>query len=563
MHATNLVVVGTDDPAFATMTDTPVSARTALQLGFAYAFAGRFEAGLRLPFYSQSGSDPQFSGLTPAQGTAFGDVVLHGKAALMSTASMGVAASLDVSAPTATDGQFAGVDGPSGHVHGIAGWHGNRLAFNGNLGLLLRGAGELGNISQGNAVTWGVGASYRALPAAWVIAESVGQVGMGSASPSGVRNLEGLLGVRYEVGSAIGVSVGVGRGVLNGVGSPDLRGFVLIDVSPRARKAEPLVTRPPPPPRDTRDDDGDGVVNADDACPMDAEDVDDFQDDDGCPDLDNDGDGIADIDDACPDEPGDADHGGCPVAKAGGDRDGDGIPDAYDKCPDQPEDRDGYQDEDGCPDPDNDGDGIADVRDLCPNEPEDFDGFQDEDGCPDPDNDGDRIPDKVDKCPNEPETYNGYQDDDGCPDKGRVIVTSDSVKILDKIHFDTDSARIQERSDPILDAVAATLIGNPGLLKIEVQGHADERGSDRHNLDLTRRRAEAVVEALVRRGVARDRLRSAGYGERCPVDPSHTAAAWEKNRRVEFKILETEDGPTGVEVTCKAARGLVPKDDRP
>ena len=398
-----------------------------------------------------------------------------------------------------------------------------------------------------DAITFGVGASFRVAPVLDLIAELYGAQIARDIGTRGALSMEALGGFKVFVHDKSYLMFGAGAGIpVGGLQSADIRGTLAFVFEPGSG-----------------DRDGDGIADAYDKCPDQPEDRDGFQDSDGCPDLDNDGDGIADIDDACPDEPGDADHGGCPVAKAGGDRDGDGIADAYDKCPDQPEDRDGYQDEDGCPDPDNDGDGIADVRDLCPNEPEDFDGFQDEDGCPDPDNDGDRIPDKVDKCPNEPETYNGYQDDDGCPDKGRVIVTSDSVKILDKIHFDTDSARIQERSDPILDAVAATLIGNPGLLKIEVQGHADERGSDRHNLDLTRRRAEAVVEALVRRGVARDRLRSAGYGERCPVDPSHTAAAWEKNRRVEFKILETEDGPTGVEVTCKAARGLVPKDDRP
>jgi hypothetical protein len=55
-------------------------------------------------------------------------------------------------------------------------------------------------------------------------------------------------------------------------------------------------------------------------------------------------------------------------------------------------------------------------------------------------------------------------------------------------------------------------------------------------------------------------MRSAGYGERCPVDQGHNAAAWEKNRRVEFKIIRTEEGPTGVEVACPAGQALVPKD---
>src|SRR5690606_14060681 len=93
--------------------------------------------------------------------------------------------------------------------------------------------------------------------------------------------------------------------------------------------------------------------------------------------------------------------------------------------------------------------------------------------------------------------------------------------ILEKIYFATDSAEILRRSYPIIDAVAATLAGNPQITLIEVQGHADERGQDEYNLSLTRDRAASVVEALVQRGVARDRLRSAGYGETCPVNPAH------------------------------------------
>ncbi|MFW5926287.1 MAG: OmpA family protein, partial [Myxococcota bacterium] len=287
-----------------------------------------------------------------------------------------------------------------------------------------------------------------------------------------------------------------------------------------------------------------------------------FEDDDGCPDPDNDGDGILDEDDDCPDVPEDfdgfEDDDGCPEGGSEGDRDGDGILDEDDECPDEPEDKDGFEDEDGCPDPDNDGDGILDVDDMCPDEAEDMDGFEDEDGCPDPDNDNDRILDEDDACPNEPETYNGFEDEDGCPDEGSVVIEDNELVILQKIFFRTDSAEILSRSHSILDAVAATLTGNPQIKLLEVQGHADERGPDDYNLRLTRDRAASVVQALVERGVERERLRSAGYGELCPVEDRSTQAAWEKNRRVEFKIIETEDGPTGEDVTCPAARHLVP-----
>src|SRR5690606_33663200 len=201
-----------------------------------------------------------------------------------------------------------------------------------------------------------------------------------------------------------------------------------------------------------------------------------------------------------------------------------------------------------------------DKDDQCPLDPEDFDGFEDEDGCPEPDNDRDQIPDSRDQCPNEPETYNGTDDEDGCPDKGRVIIEGDDLVILDKIQFATGSAEILPESKPILDAVAATLKGHPEFRVVEVAGHADERSSDQYNLRLTRARAASVVQALKARGIAPGRLVSQGYGEYCPLDEAHTPAAWDKNRRVEFKVVKTEDGGTGVSRGCERARarGVIP-----
>jgi len=307
------------------------------------------------------------------------------------------------------------------------------------------------------------------------------------------------------------------------------------------------------------DRDRDGIKDDVDQCPDDPEDFDDYEDSDGCPDPDNDRDGILDVEDDCPmipeDRDGDEDEDGCPEGEQG-DRDGDTILDVNDRCPDDPEDRDGYQDTDGCPDPDNDGDTIKDVDDLCPNDPEDRDGFNDIDGCPDVDNDQDRILDVDDDCPNEPETYNGTEDDDGCPDQGRVLVTGTDVVIMDKIYFQTDSAVILPVSYDILNQVAATLNSNRQITLIDVQGHADERNTDEYNIRLTQDRANAVVEYLVRQGVAPDRLLATGYGERCPIDPGHNDRAWEKNRRVEFKILATDAGLTGVERSCPAGAEL-------
>jgi len=232
-----------------------------------------------------------------------------------------------------------------------------------------------------------------------------------------------------------------------------------------------------------------------------------------------------------------------------GDRDGDGILDPDDDCPDAPEDMDGFEDEDGCPDVDNDEDGIIDQDDRCPLEPEDRDRWEDADGCPDPDNDADKILDEADECPNDPENYNDHQDEDGCPDgdKVTVVVKREKIEIMDKVHFEHDSDRILERSFELLDGVAKVLVEHQEIEQISVEGHTDSSGSDKYNLDLSRRRAASVKRYLIKGGVEAARLRSAGFGERKPIDTNQTAAGRASNRRVEFRIVGAEGVEGGAE----------------
>ncbi|MGE0547695.1 MAG: OmpA family protein [Kofleriaceae bacterium] len=227
------------------------------------------------------------------------------------------------------------------------------------------------------------------------------------------------------------------------------------------------------------------------------------------------------------------------------DRDGDTITDELDRCPDDPEDFDQFEDGDGCPDLDNDGDKLLDVDDLCPNDPEDHDGFEDEDGCPDADNDRDGIADTLDGCPDVKENYNNVDDHDGCPDRGVLLETETSLDPLRPINFEYNKAVIKPESYYILDAVIAMLQGNPDILRLEVAGHTDERGDDAYNLELSKRRAAAVMEYLTTHGSKRDptpidprRLESWGYGETRPIDRSRGPKAWANNRRVEFLILK-------------------------
>ncbi|MED6311735.1 MAG: OmpA family protein, partial [Pseudomonadota bacterium] len=285
------------------------------------------------------------------------------------------------------------------------------------------------------------------------------------------------------------------------------------------------------------DTDKDGIKNADDQCPSDPEDKDNFEDSDGCPDKDNDKDGILDTDDRCPNEPEDKDgvkdDDGCPDL----DRDGDGIEDEKDKCPTEPEDKDGFEDNDGCPDLDNDGDGIPDKGDKCPLKPEDKDGFEDNDGCPDTDNDGDGIVDAKDKCPDQAENINQIEDEDGCPEQA-VIVTRQKIEIKQKVFFETDKAVIRSVSFDLLDQVAATLKEFSNITRVEIQGHTDNRGSAEYNQDLSERRADAVRAYLIDKGdIEPDRLVTRGFGSSQPIEGDTEEASWEKSRRVEFVIL--------------------------
>jgi peptidoglycan-associated lipoprotein len=108
---------------------------------------------------------------------------------------------------------------------------------------------------------------------------------------------------------------------------------------------------------------------------------------------------------------------------------------------------------------------------------------------------------------------------------------------LDNIYFDFDSSDISEASRATLKKSHALLTKNSGV-KVQVEGHCDERGSDEYNLALGDRRAKAAMNYLVTLGVKPARLSAISYGKEKPVDPGHTEEAWAKNRRAEFVIVK-------------------------
>ena len=223
-----------------------------------------------------------------------------------------------------------------------------------------------------------------------------------------------------------------------------------------------------------------------------------------------------------------------------GDRDGDGIPDDIDACPDEPEDHLGNDPSDGCPIPkDRDGDGIPDIADKCPDKPEDKDGIDDEDGCPEDDQDNDGIPDAQDACPKVPGKPNPDPKKNGCP---LVTIDDNKIRILDQIQFAFGSATILPDSFPTMQAVASVLTQYPGIHKMVIEGHTDNRGAAALNKKLSQDRADSVMRWLTQHNIAKERLEAHGYGLEKPIADNNTDEGRKINRRVEFKITQ-EDKP--------------------
>jgi peptidoglycan-associated lipoprotein len=108
---------------------------------------------------------------------------------------------------------------------------------------------------------------------------------------------------------------------------------------------------------------------------------------------------------------------------------------------------------------------------------------------------------------------------------------------LKMIHFDYDRYFIRDDAKPVLDANSAFLNRFPNV-KILIEGHCDERGTEEYNLALGEKRAKSTFDYLVSLGVSQQRLRVISYGKSQPLDNGHNEMAWQKNRRAQFLIIE-------------------------
>jgi outer membrane protein OmpA-like peptidoglycan-associated protein len=231
---------------------------------------------------------------------------------------------------------------------------------------------------------------------------------------------------------------------------------------------------------------------------------------------DRDHDGVADSVDACPDVAGLSAYGGCP------DTDHDGIPDNLDKCPTAI----GLAKYNGCPIPDTDGDGINDEEDSCPT----VAGLLKYHGCPIPDTDGDGVNDEEDSCINEP----GIPELHGCPPVKEEV--KEAVDLAAKnIFFKLGSVQLLPISFSALDEIVKVLKENPDLL-LDIEGHSDNVGSALVNKSISAKRAAAIFDYLVRKGIDPNRLLTIGYGSEKPIAANDTEEGRAQNRRVELKL---------------------------
>ncbi len=466
------------------------------------------EVGVGLPVIVLQGGDPVIQVLGTAEaasGGGLGDprVAIRGQilGPVQRVAPHGFDLSLGVEArlPVGNEDKFQGDQGLRIHPFLASEYSlssGIRTAL--QVGYQIREEATIGDLEVDDELTWALAASVP-LGEFAVMPELSGGIPFGT----GETSMEVRLGVRYAISEFLAFDIGGGVGLLAGVGNAGWRVIGGLHYSQRSGN----------------DRDGDGLPNAIDACPNQAEDFDGDNDDDGCPD--EDGDPPAEyidpveLDPVEPDpvepdpvEPdpletggGDSPRRGFGGGRRGRDRDDDGIPDSSDDCPE-----------------------VAEAMD---------DPFYDGDGCPTPDSDGDGFLDPADLCPAEAENMNGVADHDGCPDTFEHIeVDCDFIFLLSPVTFEGRTADFSSDTTSVLDEIASVLIDTEATA-IRIEAHTDSEGEASENFSLTQERAEAVLTYLRAAGVTVE-LSASGMGEEMPIAGNATEEERAENRRIEF-----------------------------
>ncbi len=205
------------------------------------------------------------------------------------------------------------------------------------------------------------------------------------------------------------------------------------------------------------------------------------------------------------------------------------------------------------PPPDRDSDTTPDARDACPDEPEDLDKFEDQDGCVDRDNDEDGIPDAhefidgrwtvCDGCPANPASPG---DLDGCPDFSVGFCGSISIGVLS---YTRTSGLTAAELEPLAEVVR--VMQEKPHIRVYVDAHVDQQRLAESARRITQKLADMTLEALVARGITRERLEARGWGDKTPRAHNRTAEGRASNRRIEFTVVDPESFNRRTELVCE------------
>ena len=134
--------------------------------------------------------------------------------------------------------------------------------------------------------------------------------------------------------------------------------------------------------------------------------------------------------------------------------------------------------------------------------------------------------------------------------KGNTAIHGSQIQLPGDIEFASGSATIKQtaQSLSVIAAVHDVLMQNPNINVLRVEGHTDNQGSAAGNLQLSLARANAVVAALVAKGIDKARLHASGLGSACPLKPNDNAADMALNRRTEFHLEKMDGAPVSADV---------------
>ena len=507
-------------------------------------------------------------GYAVQRATNFGDLRLSTKAQLLSRdkAPVGLALTADGTFPTANSGAWIGAGTTGLEVGTAISTAVDRLRLGANAGFRT-GTGEtIGDLKLSPALTWGAAASVLVTDTAWASVETDGELWLSNRERPGAFPSELLAALHVQPTGDLIATLGGGTGLSQGVGSPDLRLFGALTWTPGPQRSTATADDP----------DGDGIVGLADLCPSEAEDYNGIRDDDGCPD----GEGqtattfrVTDrYDQALPGarvELVSGPHTGSWIAAENG-LVGLALPEGRYGVMAASE---GYADL--SLDTEITGAAKEIVLQLMP--PSDLGSLVVRAVRPGGDpvpkaevrilgtlaqpmitgNDGileAQLPSGsyeitvaaagwVATSQNVTLEPSGTLDTTVVMRPLEVFIDEETQQIYlhRKVFFELDRAELKVDSLPVLDDLVEALLAHPEIERLRIEGHTDSQGTDSYNLELSRKRAEAVAQYVVSAGVDPERLVTEGYGETRPLQEGDSDAVHATNRRVEFHIIASEE----------------------